>query len=100
MVRSKIFGDTGMRTRALVRKQGWIPVDVDALKLKSNTPYQQNDDDNANHYKEILEWCNRFVGKGNYLGVMQYGSERHNVKRFIFKNPKHATMFRLKWLTS
>lgn len=103
MVRNKIFGETSVKTRTLVRKQGWTPVDVDSLEIKWDMQYWYNDQDNKDnrvHYKEITEWCDQLIGKGNYASTLQNGSIKHNVKRFIFKNPKHATLFRMRWLTS
>ena len=95
--------DTSMKTRTLVRKHGWTPVDVDALEVKWDYNFWYNNQDNIDnrgHYKEIVEWCDRVAGPGNYASTLQNGGAGHNVKRFIFKQAKHATMFRLKWLTS
>lgn len=103
MVQSKILGDTSMKTRTLVRKHGWTAVEVDANKIEWDLNFwYNNQEDNSNrvHYKEIVEWCERVAGPGNYASTLQNGSAAHNNKRFIFKQAKHATMFRLKWLTS
>ena len=97
-----MFKDTSMKTRTLIRKHGWTPVDVDANKINWDMSYWNNQDDvdNKVHYKEIVEWCERIAGPGNYASTLQNGSASHNTKRFIFKQAKHATMFRMKWLTS
>lgn len=105
MGRTKILGDTSMKTRTLVRKHGWTAVEVNAAKIEWNPNSWYNDrkledSDNKVHYKEIVEWCERVAGNGNYASTLQNGSAAHNNKRFIFKQAKHATMFRLKWLTS
>jgi hypothetical protein len=103
MVHTKIRGDTSMKTRTLIRKHGWTPVDVDALEIvwdKSFVYYTGGNKDNRNHYRDIIEWCDQRIGKENYASTLQKGGGAHNVKRFIFKQAKHATMFRLKWLTS
>lgn len=103
MGRTKIRGDTSMKTRTLVRKHGWTAVEVDANKIDWSLQFwydNQDDTDNKVHYREIVEWCERIAGTGNYASTLQNGSAAHNAKRFIFKQAKHATMFRLKWLTS
>jgi hypothetical protein len=94
--------DTAMKTRTLIRKQGWTPVDVSAMPIDWSLAYWngERDNDDRIHYQEIIEWCDQRVGKENYASTLQNGGGAHNVKRFIFKQAKHATMFRLKWLTS
>lgn len=102
MVQSKIRRDTSMKTRTLVRKHGWTPVEVGALPIDWSLAYWngERDNDDRIHYREIVEWCDRVAGSDNYACTLQNGGGGHNSKRFIFKNAKHATMFRLKWLTS
>jgi len=99
MVQSKIRGDTSMKTRTLVRKHGWTPVEVDALPIDWSLAYWngERDNDDRIHYTEIVEWCDQRVGKENYACSLQKGGGAHNVKKFIFKHAKHATMFRMKW---
>lgn len=95
--------DTSMKTRTLVRKHGWTSVEVDAKKIEWDLNYWYNNQDNKEnrvHYREIVEWCERVAGAGNYASTIQVGGFSHSKKRFIFKQAKHATMFRLKWLTS
>jgi hypothetical protein len=97
MVCPKIFG-TPVKTRTLIRKHGWTAVDVSANEIKWDSWYgRQVDKENRDHYKEIVEWCENIVGKENYACTLQNGGGSHNVKRFIFKKSKHATMFRMKW---
>lgn len=94
-----------MKTRQLVRKHGWTPVDVDAEhidRLYMPSVYKtivEEDNRNKLQYQEILDWCNRTAGPENFVSALQHGGAWHNRKRFIFKHAKHATMFRLKWLT-
>jgi hypothetical protein len=102
MVHTKIRRDTAMKTRTLVRKQGWTPVDVSAMPIDWSLAYWNGERDNRDrvHYQEMVEWCDQRVGRENYACTLQKGGGEHNVKRFIFKQAKHATLFRLKWLTS
>ena len=92
-------GDSGVKTRTLVRKQGWTPVSVDALKIAWDGKWWEDKED-KDHYRQIVEWCDELIGKENYVSVLQDGTSAHNVKRFVFKYPKHATLFRMRWLTS
>lgn len=87
-----------MKTRTLVRKHGWSPVDVDSMNITRNWPSDESH--NYDHYNQIKEWCDQTVGQENYVATLQAVGARHMVKRFIFKNAKHATLFRMRWLTS
>ena len=102
MVQSQIRGDTSMKTRTLVRKHGWTPVEVDAAKIDWSMDFWNNGNEKKDraHYKEIVEWCDRVAGSGNYACTLQNGGASNGTKRFIFKQAKHETMFRLTWLTS
>jgi hypothetical protein len=96
------FRDTSIKTRTLVRKQGWTPVDVGALPIDwSCLAFWTGERDKRDlvHYQEMVEWCDHRVGRENYACTLQRGGGGdHNVKRFRFKQAKHATLFRLKWL--
>jgi len=102
MVHTKIRGDTSMKTRTLVRKHGWTPVEVGALPIDWSLAYWngERDEDDRIHYQEIVEWCNNAVGSGNYACTLQNGGGTRGNKRFIFRRAEDATMFRSKWLTS
>lgn len=90
-----------MKTRTLVRKHGWTAVDVKRMEIDwSSAWHTMLDSQDKSHYHQIKEWCDTVVGRENYVSTLQDGSSRDQVKRFVFKNAKHATMFRLKWLTS
>lgn len=97
-----MFKDTSMKTRTLVRKHGWTPVEVGALPIDWSMDFWINGNDKKDrvHYREIVDWCDRVAGSENYACTLQNGGNDHGSKRFIFKQAKHATMFRLKWLTS
>lgn len=88
-----------MKSRTLIRKQGWTPVDVSRLEIDWKTAWYDRDydQDDKTHYQEIKQWCEEFVGNENYVSTIQQGTSKHCVKRFIFKHAKHATMFRLRW---
>ena len=48
---------------------------------------------NQVHYDEIFKWCeDHFANYEWYSGVDEQG-----VKHFSFKDPKCATLFRLRW---
>lgn len=93
-----------MKTRQLIRKQGWIPVVVDATYLDRSyypSAYKtilEEDRQNALHYQEIIDWCKSVAGDSNFVSAIHTGGASHNQKRVIFKYARHATMFRLKWL--
>ena len=100
MVQSKIRGDTSMKTRTLVRKHGWTPVNVDRLEINwPKTMFIALDKEDSEQFNEIKTWCDETVGKENYVAVLQDGGSNHNVKRVVFKNAQDALMFKLKWLT-
>ena len=50
---------------------------------------------NERHYKEMRTWCNDRLPKDAWKATIY---PTNGVKKFAFQQPKHATMFRLKWL--
>jgi hypothetical protein len=81
------------RFRFYARK-GWEVVEVSRANL-----YKWSEDDvdfgDTRHYKEIRTWCNDRFPKDSWEGTITH---YNGVKKFAFKNPKYATMFRLQWL--
>jgi hypothetical protein len=93
-----------MKTRQLIRKHGWTPVNVDALKIVNVGVYTWNQsreerNENTVQYWEIVSWCKEVLGSGNYACTLQHGGSSDCEKKFVFKYPKHATMFRMRWCT-
>lgn len=74
-------------------RQGWEVVEVNRANL-----YQWDGDGddfgNDRHYKEMHSWCNNLLPQDAWTGTIIHNS---GIKKFAFKNPKYATMFRLKW---
>lgn len=98
MVQAKIRGDTSVKTRKLIRKHGWTPVDVNLLEISwVNLHNETIGMEDKDKFLSIVEWCNNTVGKENYLAVLHNCQYTQYVQRFVFKNPKHATLFRLAW---
>lgn len=78
-------------------RSGWEVVEVSRANLYK--VFQEEDWGDEHHYKEIRTWCNDTFPKDSWEGTFQpYGSDTKGTKRFVFKHPKHATLFKLKWL--
>lgn len=75
-------------------RNGWEVVEVDRANL-----WQWDSDDkgfgNERHYKDMRSWCNQRLPKDSWEGTL---GGANGVKKFAFRHPKHATMFRLQWL--
>jgi len=75
-------------------RNGWEVVEVDRANL-----YRWEDTGNSfgndHHYNDMRTWCNQRLPKNVWEGTLGGSS---GVKKFAFKNPKHATMFRMQWL--
>lgn len=74
-------------------RQGWEVVEVDRANL-----YDWSEDavdfGNARHYKEMHNWCAKHVPQGVWASTITVND---GIKKFAFKNPKYATLFRLHW---
>ncbi len=87
------------RLRSYIR-EGWHYVEVP--KIKSDWGfYGINNMHNKKHFHEMRVWCWNNFPEGTWHGrCTDWNSINGNgVKRFVFKEAKHATWFRLKWTT-
>ena len=46
--------------------------------------------------QSTIEWCNEVIGEKNY--VVEICDFFNSTWNFYFKNPHHATIFKLKWV--
>lgn len=72
-----------MKTRQLIRKEKWAPVQLETKDLA--------------RYSEILEWCEHTAGPENFVVSHPSNGVKGNQKKLIFRFPRHATMCRLRW---
>lgn len=80
------------RIRKLIRQDNWQVVEIpraNLYKLFDNV----DEWGNQKHYKEIRTWCANTFPKNSWEASL--GS---NVKKFVFKEDKHAMLFKLKWI--
>lgn len=81
------------RIRQLVRKDNWQVVEVSRANLYK---FFDNVEEwgNQAHYREIRSWCANTFPKGSWEA-----SYSHSTKKFVFKEDKHAMLFKLKWIS-
>lgn len=86
-------------------KKGWTVVEVNRKNLygwnpSSTTQSLDEKIGNQRHYLEMCRWCGDTFQEGTWAATMHAfnGNDRPGLKRFAFKNPKHATLFTIKWL--
>ena len=48
---------------------------------------------NEVQYEEIYNWCRQMFHEDDWVSMIKYDG----VKQFYFKDPKCATLFRLRW---
>jgi len=86
-------------------RDGWEIVQVPRVKddwhpqRDMRYRYCGNSDRNVQHYAEIVKWCEERMDYTQFASTLHAtsGTGFAGMKRFAFKNKKHATMFRLKW---
>lgn len=84
------------RFRQCVRG-GWEVVEITRANLYKL--FQEEDWGDERHYKEIRAWCDNTFPKDVWEGTFQpFNINSRGTKRFAFKHPKHATLFKLKWI--
>ncbi len=75
-------------------RHGWTLVEVGRANL-----YKLHEDDkefgNGRHYIEMRSWCNNTFPKGSWEATLE--KPYTGKKKFVFKDPKYATLFRMKW---
>ena len=87
-----------MKTRfRKYERSGWAVVEIPRSNLHDwddHTAIFGND----HHYHKLQLWCKERCPEGSWVSH-KYGSNHPNsgIKRFAFKEPKFATMFRLQW---
>lgn len=84
---------------------GWEVVEVPRRNLYGYTPYSgysytEEKLGNQKHYRELCEWCGKNFKQGTWTATIHAfsGTDKPGIKRFAFKTPSHATLFRMKWL--
>lgn len=75
-------------------RNGWEVVEVSRANL-----YQWDGDGqgfgNDRHYQEMQEWCMNRLPKESWQSTLL---KSNGIKKFAFKAPRYATMFRLQWM--
>lgn len=74
-------------------RQGWDVVEIGRANL-----YKLYEDElfgNQLHYRDMRTWCNDTFPKGTWEATIDRSYE--GKKKFVFKESKYATLFRMKW---
>lgn len=87
-----------MKTRKLIRQHGWTPVDIPAKRDGEWQWKEYDTDTNIDHYQKMFNWCVKTFGAENFVSTKQHGTDANGTKRFVFRNPKHVTMFKIAWM--
>ena len=88
--------------RKLFRKrlqENWVKVVVDPIQTSRRWAAVSTVED-LNHYNEMVEWCtNSGMSDNDYIHRFMKGPGVRDLhtKEFLFRDPKHASMFILKW---
>ena len=89
------------RFRNYVR-QGWEVVEVPRTNLYNwNIDNTEAKIGNRKHYQDICNWCAKNFKDGNWVSTIHNSDaagKNVGIKRFAFRNAKHATLFRMQWL--
>lgn len=74
-------------------RQGWEVVKVDRANLYKWSEGLTDFGDDL-HYKEMHSWCAEHIPQDVWASTITVND---GIKKFAFKNPKYATLFRLQW---
>ena len=74
-------------------RQGWEVVKIDRANLYKWSESSTDFGDDL-HYKDMYRWCATHVPQDVWASTIIVNN---GVKKFAFKNPKYATLFRLQW---
>jgi hypothetical protein len=80
------------RLRKLVRQYNWQVVEVSRTNLYNLFENNGGEWGNMAQYKEVRAWCAKTFPKGSWEASLGTHS-----KKFVFKEDKHAMLFKLKW---
>ncbi len=80
------------RIRTLIRQYKWHVVELDRASLYKLFENTNTWGDEA-HYKEIRAWCAKTFPKGSWEASFNPNKN----KKFVFKEDKYVTLFKLKW---
>ena len=86
-------------------RMGWEVVEVPRKNLHGWDPSHirhssEEKIGNQKHYQELCKWCGENFKPGTWAATIHAfsGADKPGIKRFAFKTPSHATLFRMKWL--
>lgn len=83
--------------RNLIRREKWALVEIEPLK--DADWYSTGVELNRQDFIKMRNWCEQTFHQEVFAASLNsdHGNPRRNLKKFAFKNPADATMFRLRW---